>query len=254
MRKSLGDKRKEISEAQIAEITRLYAGFTEGERVKILPNEAFGYQRITIERPLRLRWEVTGDTPATLAESKQWGKLAPEEQRELTTRFEGLAGTVATERSEMATKLGAVPKAIEKKLWDVLAVKDPAAPIVTDRGGEPLPDPDLRDYENVPLPDPDLRDYENVPLPAVSVTWEPDPTERLASLEYGSSVEEYMATEVTPYVEDAWVDHEKTRIGYEIPLTRHFYKYVPPRPLAEIDAEIKALEGEIQGLLVEVTE
>ena len=63
-----------------------------------------------------------------------------------------------------------------------------------------------------------------------------------------------MAAEVLPYVSDAWVDFDKTKIGYEIPLTRHFYKYVAPRPLAEIDAEIKALEAEIQELLNEVTE
>jgi type I restriction enzyme M protein len=67
-------------------------------------------------------------------------------------------------------------------------------------------------------------------------------------------VDEYMESEVLPYVPDAWVDHDKTKIGYEIPLTRHFYHYVPPRPLREIDAEIKALETEIQELLREVTE
>ena len=65
---------------------------------------------------------------------------------------------------------------------------------------------------------------------------------------------DYMRDEVEPYVPDAWVDHSKTKIGYEIPLTRHFYKYEPPRPLAEIDAEIKQLEAEIQALLDEVTE
>ena len=81
-----------------------------------------------------------------------------------------------------------------------------------------------------------------------------DPAERLASIEYRAAVEDYVAAEVLPYVADAWVDHDKTKIGYEIPLTRHFYKYVPPRPLGEIDAEIKALEDEIQQLLREVTE
>ena len=75
MRKSLGDKRKEMSAEQIEEITRLYADFTEGEKVKIFPNEAFGYQRITVERPLRLRWEVTPETVEQLAETKQWAKL-----------------------------------------------------------------------------------------------------------------------------------------------------------------------------------
>ena len=67
-------------------------------------------------------------------------------------------------------------------------------------------------------------------------------------------MEEYVKTEVFPYVPDAWVDFEKTKIGYEVPLTRYFYQYVPPRQLAEIDEEIKQLEGEIQALLSEVAE
>jgi type I restriction enzyme M protein len=241
MRKSLGNKRKEISPEQIEEITRLYADFTEGEKVKILPNESFGFQRITVERPLRLRWEVTADTAQRVAATKQWAKLKPAEQETLKARLSELVGTDTTTRTELARKLGTVPKAIEKQLWDVLAVRDPEAPIVTNRKGEPEPDPELRDNENVPLP----------PIP---VTFEADPTERLESIEYRTSIDDYMAQEVLPYVPDAWVDHSKTKLGYEIPLTRHFYRYVPPRPLAEIDAEIKALEAEIQELLREVTE
>jgi type I restriction enzyme M protein len=93
-----------------------------------------------------------------------------------------------------------------------------------------------------------------VPLPAIPVKWAEDPTDRLASIEYRSAIEDYVTAEVLPYVPNAWVDHTKTKLGYEIPLTRHFYKYAPPRPLAEIDAEIKALEAEIQALLQEVTE
>jgi type I restriction enzyme M protein len=65
-------------------------------------------------------------------------------------------------------------------------------------------------------------------------------------------VQAYFAREVLPHVPDAWIDHDKTKVGYEIPFTRHFYKYVPPRPLEEIDAELKALAGEIMGLLTEV--
>jgi type I restriction enzyme M protein len=84
------------------------------------------------------------------------------------------------------------------------------------------------------------------------VTFEPDPSERLATEPYPRAVEQYMAAEVLPYVPDAWVDYARTKLGYEIPLTRHFYKYVPPRPLEEIDAEIRALEDEIQELLGEV--
>jgi type I restriction enzyme M protein len=239
MRKSLGEKRKEISPEQINVITRLYADFTEGEHVKIFPDEAFGYQRITVERPLRLRWEVPPEVIEQLTVTKQWKKLAAHEQADLETRLNGLVGVMATKRKDMASKLGSLPKGIDKQVWDVFSVRDSDAPIITGRKGDPQPDPELRDNENVPLP-------------AIPVSWESDPTERLASLEYGTSVEQYVEREVLPYVADAWVDHEKTKIGYEIPLTRHFYKYVPPRPLEEIDAEIKALENEIQRLVAEV--
>ena len=94
-----------------------------------------------------------------------------------------------------------------------------------------------------------------MPLPLLDepVSFEPDPTERLASEPYRRAVDEYVEAEVLPYVPDAWVDHTKTKLGYEIPLTRHFYRYVPPRPLEEIDAEIRQLEEEIQELLSEVT-
>jgi len=241
MPKSLGNKRKEISPEQIDDVTRLYADFAESEKVKIFSNEAFGYQRVTVERPLRLRWEVTHEVIEQLEGSKQWAKLSVHEQSDLTSHLKALEGTSITDRAVLAKKLGEVPKAIEKPLWDALAVADPEAPVITTKKGEPEPDPDLRDYENVPLP-------------SVSVAWEVDPSECLASMEYQTTVRDYMATEVMPYVPDAWVDFTKTRVGYEIPLTRHFYRYVPPRPLAEIDAEIKTLELEIQSLLREVTE
>jgi type I restriction enzyme M protein len=241
MRKSLGDKRKQLSDEQIDEVTRLYADFTESDKVKVFPNEAFGYQRITVERPLRLRWEVTGETLGQLAETKQWTKLDEADRADLTARLKALEGTSATDKSTLAQKVGAVPKVIEKQLWDILAVADPEAPIVTSRKG-------------VPEPDADLRDNENVPLPVGLVPWAEDVTDRLETVQYRSAVDDYVAAEVLPYVPDAWVDYSKTKIGYEIPLTRHFYQYVPPRPLEEIDAEIKALEAEIQELLREVTE
>jgi type I restriction enzyme M protein len=82
-------------------------------------------------------------------------------------------------------------------------------------------------------PDPELRDYENVLL--------------------HEDVEEYLRREVLPHAPDAWIDHTKTKIGYEIPVTRHFFVYKKPRPLAEIDAELQSLEAEIQALLAEVT-
>jgi type I restriction enzyme M protein len=241
MRKSLGNKRNEISKEQIEEITRLYGEFAENEKVKVFPNEAFGYQRITVERPLRLRWEVRTGAVGQLSATKQWSKLTPRERAGLEGRLTDLVGVTATERKDMASKFGSLPKGIEKQIWDVLSVRDSEAPVLTNRKGEPQPDPELRDNENVPLP--------NIP-----VSWEEDPTDRLASLEYGTSVEQYVEHEVLPYVPDAWVDHDKTKIAYEIPLTRYFYKYVPPRPLEEIDAEIRALEEDIRRLLREVGE
>jgi type I restriction enzyme M protein len=240
MRKSLGEKRKEIGADQIAAIVRLYGAFEEGEQVKILPNERFGFQRITVERPLRLRYEVTEATLPAIEASAAWTKLAEAERVSLAGRLEGLRGVSTTDRSDMARRLGALPKAIEKAVWDAIAVRDPEAPVIADRKGHPESDPDLRDNENVPLPGP-------------AAGFDEDPAARLASAPYREAVETYLAAEVLPYVPDAWVDHSKAKIGYEIPLTRHFYRYDPPRPLAEIDAEIKALEEEIQRLLREVT-
>jgi type I restriction enzyme M protein len=240
MRKSLGDKRKELSPDQIDEITRLYGEFTENERVKVFPNESFGYQRITVERPLRLRWSVSKETLELISQEKAWNKLSGPQRTSLAMKLHALVGTDSPDKPALSRNLGLVPKAIEKALWDLLAVRDENASVVTNKKGEPEPDSDLRDNENVPLP-------------SEPVVWAVDPTDRLASLTYRSAVDRYMESEVLPYVPDAWVDHDKTKIGYEVPLTRHFYKYVPPRPLAEIDAEIKALEAEIQELLREVT-
>ena len=247
MRKSLGEKRKEISGLQIEEITRLYGDFTEGEQVKVFPNEAFGFLRITVERPLRLRWVITDETIAAALAAKAIQKLPADTQTALAELLEDERGaSFATQRELAGTfkdAVGVLELGVpaQKALWSALAVRDEEAPVITDRKGNPEPDPELRDNENVPLP-------------PVSVEFAEDPTDRFATLEYRSAVDDYMRDEVLPYVSDAWVDHDKTKVGYEIPLTRHFYKYVPPRPLEEIDAEIKALEDEIQLLLVEVAE
>ncbi len=239
MRKSLGEKRKEISADQIAEIVRLYGAFEDGERVKILPNESFGFQRITVERPLRLRYEVNEAALPAIEVSAAWTKVSEPDRLALVRRLETLRSVSTTDRTEMDRRLGPLPKVIEKAAWDAISVRDPDASVIADRKGNPEPDPDLRDNENVPLPGP-------------VAAFDEDPTARLASPPYREAVETYVAVEVLPYVPDAWVDHPKTKIGYEIPLTRHFYRYIPPRPLEEIDAEIKALEAEIQRLLGEV--
>jgi type I restriction enzyme M protein len=245
MRKSLGEKRKEISDTQIEEITRLYGDFTEGEQVKIFSNEAFGFLRITVERPLRLRWEITDETIAVALVAKAIQKLPVDTQKAVRELLEDERGAgFATQRELVKTfkaAMGVLELAApaQKALWSALAVRDEEAPVITDRRGNPEPDPEMRDNENVPLP----------PVPVEFVE---DPAERFAALEYRTAVDDYMRDEVLPYVSDAWVDHDRTKIGYEIPLTRHFYKYVPPRPLAEIDGEIKALEDKIQRLLGEV--
>jgi type I restriction enzyme M protein len=237
MRKSLGEKRKAISDEQIRELTELYGAFAEGERVKIFPNAAFGYQRITVERPLRVRYTGEG-ARERLEASRAFAKLAEERREQLADAVAKLADLSTADRADALAAAAAVngklSKAEEKALLEALAVRDPEAPALDE------PDPELRDQENVPLPDQPVR-------------FEADPSGRLASEPYRRAVEEYMAAEVLPYVPDAWVDHAKTKLGYEIPLTRHFYRYVPPRPLEEIDAEIRALEEEIQELLGEVT-
>ncbi|CAB4558269.1 MAG: N-6 DNA methylase [Actinomycetes bacterium] len=247
MRKSLGEKRKEISAAQLDEIARLYGEFTENDKVKIFPNHAFGYLRVTVERPLRLRWDITDETITAVMAAKPIERLDEATREALRQALHAHIGTVATTQAQVAKTVAPALRTIglastaEKAIWAALAVRDDDAPLVTDKKGNPEADPDLRDNENVPLP-------------AITVPWAHDPAGRLATTEYRTAVEDYLRTEVHPYVPDAWADHDKTKIGYEIPLTRHFYKYTPPRPLAEIDVEIKALEEEIQRLLAEVTE
>ncbi|HVL80651.1 MAG TPA: class I SAM-dependent DNA methyltransferase [Actinomycetota bacterium] len=241
MRKSLGEKRKELSAEHIAEITKLYGAFEDSDRVKILPNEAFGFLRITVERPLQLRWEVTDDTLAAVRSERRLAKLHPDVVTSVVSALAAHPGPADPEVVEEVLKGAGLTKPQQKAVWDALAVRDPDAPVITNRKGEPEPDPELRDQENVPLP-------------AVRVGFEEDVSGRLKSVEYRTAVDDHLAQEVHPYVPDAWVDYSKTKVGYEIPLTRHFYKYVPPRPLEEIDREIKQLEAEIQDLLREVTE
>ncbi|MGH9038970.1 MAG: HsdM family class I SAM-dependent methyltransferase [Acidimicrobiia bacterium] len=227
MRKSLGNKRNELSAAHIAEITSIYESCAEGERSKVLPNEALGYRKITVERPLRVRYDVTAEAVEMLASASPVAKLPDGEAGELLDALETLVGRYFAAMADLEaalkpvwSKLAKVPAPVKKAVVAAMMVRDPRA--------EPVPV--KRGYE----PDIELRDNENVPL--------------------GENIEEYMAREVFPFAPDAWVDHAKTKIGYEIPFTRQFYKYVPPRPLKEIDAEIKASQQRILKLLAEVTE
>jgi type I restriction enzyme M protein len=214
--------------------------------VKIFPNEAFGFLRITVERPLRLRWEVTDEGVEALRADKKFAKLTEDDQNSIIADLGHSIGTHATDealRDLASTALRRADikgKPYENAIVDAFAIRDPDADPVTDSKGNVQPDPDLRDNENVPLPAVGhLRGRCRRPA---------------GSIEYRSAIDDYMTAEVHPYVPDAWVDHDKTKIGYEIPLTRHFYTYTPSPALDEIDAEIKQLETEIQELLAEVTE
>ena len=247
MRKSLGNKRKQISEDQITELTRLYGAFEEGPRSKIFPNESFGFLRITVERPLHLRWEITDDTLAAVATDKKVAKLQPDERDVLVDKLRANHGAAyETEkvpkqvvRDVLVSVIGEKPTPLVNGITAALAMRDPDAPVVTDTKGNPKPDTTLRDYENVPLP-------------AKRVTHETDTSRRLDTLEYQTAINDYLEGEVHPYIPDAWHDPTKTKIGYEIPLTRHFYTYTPPRPLHQIDNEIRALEAEVRALLEEI--
>lgn len=243
MRKSLGDKRRQFSADQIAFITRLYGEFAEGDHVKVFPTHHFGFMRITVECPLRVRWEINQDTLEAVEGKPEVKKLEATAQSALLDRLRSRSGWTATSRSEAERvlrdgKLTLKPSVINK-IVAALAIKDEAA--------DPIPD-----YKGRAEPDPDLRDNENVPLPAVELRFDHDPTERLTSRPYRTAVNEYVEKEVLPWVPDAWVDHDKTKLGYEILLTREFYVYTPPRLLAGIDTEIETLEQEILGLLKEV--
>jgi type I restriction enzyme M protein len=148
----------------------------------------------------------------------------------LVDALRGLLGTTWWTKEEASAALHAAARSggalwpstasYEKALWAAVSVSDPDGELQRDRKGSLLPDPDLRDYENVPVDE---------------------------------NVEAYFARAVIPHVPDAWIDPDKTKIGYEIPFTRYFYIYTPPRPLAEIDTELRELESQIQKLLGEVT-
>ena len=247
MRKSFGQKRKEIPDAQIDEIARLYGAFEEGPRAKIFPNESFGFLRITVERPLRLRWEITDDTFAVIGANKKLAKLDVQKRAAVLENLRTHHGATYTSEKaarqfvqEVLLAAGADnAQALVKAVTDGLVVRDSEAPVLTDRAGNPKSDPDLRDYENIPLP-------------TEQVTFEADPVARLETVEYYAAVDGYMASEVLPFVPDAWYDSDMIKIGYELPLTRQFYVYTPPRSPKEINKDIHILESDIQRLLSEI--
>lgn len=243
MRKSLGSKRREIPEEARHEVVRIYADMLNGEGPedwsdysKFFDAAEFGYREIRVERPLRLNFQASAERLARLANEKAIQKLDESERQELIDALsDQLPTTLFANRNKFEKALNKALKVanlkpgvpVKKAILSALSERDEDADICTDSRGNPEPDTELRDHELVPLKE-DWRDY--------------------------------VAREVTPFVPDAWVDEshadardgEVGRVGYEIKFNRYFYKYVPPRPLDDIDEELKQLEVEIARLLSEV--
>ena len=273
MPKSLGNKRNKLGDPtdrasepnQISEITRLFGNFEHGEtdtfdevdpitkrlvektRVvsRVFDNADFGFHKVTVERPLRLNFLATAGRIARLEAERGFLKLATSNRknetarlaeieegkrrqatiRELLERFAARYGdTLYQDRKHFLTDLREVDRVANvrltgpelKAVLSALGERDETAAICRDRHGNPEPDPELRDTENVPLKE---------------------------------GINAYLNREVLPHVRDAWIDENKTKVGYEIPFNRHFYQYEPPRPLELIEAEIKKLEREILDVL-----
>ena len=245
-KRSLGDKRRHMTASQIEEIVRLYGRFEDNERSKVFDNADFGYTRVTVERPLHLRYQMTVEDKARFLDS------CPHLLDDVQTIDKALGrepqhdwNAVWAQISDILHQRKSRWKATEQKLFrSVFTRKDPNAEPVR------LPSPNgskgPRKTFSLPLgedwgedavfayePDPDLRDFENVPLK--------------------DDIDAYFGREVRPHVPDAWMDRSKDKVGYEINFNRHFYRYTPPRPLEEIDAELKQAEEEVMRLLREVT-
>jgi type I restriction enzyme M protein len=279
MEKSLGNKRRRLGDPSdpqhpedpdhIGELTKIFGAFRDGQtrifteedlithkpvqrqRIvsKIFDNENFGYHKITVERPLKLNFQASVERisrlddesgfkslaasakkdPAVRQKEIETGQQRQEQIRELLRAF-GKASNeeLIKDRATFLTKLREFDRKRDvrldapelKAVLAALGERDETAEICRDRDGQPEPDADLRDTETVPLKE---------------------------------SIEEYFKREVLPHVRDAWIDTSKTKVGYEIPLNRHFYRYEPPRPLEVIETDIKRLEDDIMKMLKEVT-
>jgi type I restriction enzyme M protein len=227
MGKSLGDKRNELDQSHISEITSLFESFAETTNSKVLKNEDFGYTKIVIDRPLRLRYEATNETPRLLADAKAVLKLSDERRASIIEAVRDSGSWVTSDRKEAEKRVSAWVE-IDSKSTKVLRDAALSAVSVLDPEGEPVPS------KTGFVPDTTLRDSEAVPL----------------SLD----IDEYIKREILPFDVDAAADRMKDKVGYEVPFTRIFYKYIPPRELAEIDADIKASQERIIGLLTTVSE
>jgi type I restriction enzyme M protein len=251
MRKSLGNKRREISSEQIKEVTRIYNEFEESEQSKIYRATYFGYRKIVVERPLRLNFYASPERIERLKDEKAFQSLAVSKKKDLQAKAreeevgkreqEKILGMLTTMPDtlfkdrpsfEMALSIALkrfglkLPAPLNKAILSALSERDESAEICRDKDGYHEPDPELRDTESVPL---------------------------------NEDITDYFDREVKPHVPDAWIntsirdhkDGEVGRVGYEISFNRYFYKYTPPRSLEEIESEIRTLEKEIAEMLME---
>lgn len=225
MRKGLGSKRNELGPEDIKAIVRLYGEFEETEQSKIFDTTDFFYRTIVVERPLKLNFAVTPERMEVALSTKAIAKMPKDWTATLIAALESLdTGEVWRDRDVFTKglKKAAAAEGLTmtgpqlKALLSGLAERDETAEVCTGAKGKAEPDADLRDTENVP--------------------WNED-------------IHAYFEREVVPFVPDAWLDEDKTKEGCEIPFTRHFYEYVAPRPLDEIDADLDAVLGRIRARL-----
>ena len=234
MRKSLGAKRKELRTQDIQKIVELYTDFadepgdTETPSLsKVFEDREFGYQTITVERPLQLSFHVHEETPELALALKALIKLSDAEKDSVRSALTALVGRSWSNRDKFVTDFKSALAQSGLAKPSALLIKAICATV-----GQHDPEADLVTVKGKPEVDATLRDTENVPLAEDVVT--------------------YFEREVLPHVPDAWIDHDKTKTGYEIPFTRHFYQYIPPRPLEDIQKDLRVLVGEIQVMLAEV--
>lgn len=221
-KRSLGDKRRHMTGEQISEVVRIFGNFPQDGLSKVFDNEDFGYTRVTVERPLRLWYQMTTESKARFLEACPHllddvqaidAALKRESTRDWNSVWSQVEDLLHDRRSRW--------RAPEKKLFrSVFCERDADSEPVTLDSGSFEPDPELRDFEDVPLKE---------------------------------DINAYFEREVRPHVADAWMDRSKDKVGYEINFNRYFYQYKPPRPLQEIDADLKRAEEEIVRLLGEVT-
>lgn len=251
MRKNLGEKRYEISDENAKEVLANYSSNTDSDNVKIFETTDFASRQITIQRPLRLRFDITDEALARLKEhkdflndvpSKKAGEKGESENKAwqelraaIYSILDGLRGQTFTSRAKFIEKLESefkkrefkITKKTLKTVWQQIGERDEEAEICLDEDGNKEADNDLKDFERVP---------------------------------WGTDVNEYFKKEVQPYAADAWIDesvrdekdHGVGIVGYEIPFTRYFYKYEEPRKIEDIEKDIRVAETEIQELLKQI--